>query len=204
MRESNVTNAASDTMVVARHDHRRLVGKLLIVVALAFAFGFALVPLYDAFCAVTGLNGKTAGPDKVEIGGLRASAAAPSRIDTTRTITVELMSTIMPGLPWEIRPLTPSLDLHPGELQQVIFRVHNSSDQPVVGQAIPSVTPGTAALYFHKLDCFCFSQQTLAPGETRDLPVTFIVKPEIDQDVQTITLAYALFNVADTKAVEKR
>lgn len=194
MRESTSTEAFN----TRQYDHRRLVGKLLIVVALAFAFGFALVPLYDAFCAATGLNGKTAGPagaDKVAIGGLRAAAAPPSRIDTTRTITVEFMSTVMPGLPWEIRPLTASLDLHPGELQQVLFRVHNRSNQPVVGQAIPSVTPGTAALYFHKLDCFCFSQQTLAPGETKDLPVTFIVKPEIDQDVRTITLAYALFNV---------
>ena len=199
MRESTNTEAFNGI----QRDHRRLVGKLLIVVALAFAFGFALVPLYDAFCNVTGLNGKTAGPDKVAIGGLRAVAAPPSRIDTTRTITVEFMSTVMPGLPWEIRPLTARLDLHPGELQQAMFRVHNSSNQPVVGQAIPSVTPGTAALYFHKLDCFCFSQQTLAPGETRDLPVTFIVKPEIDQDVRTITLAYALFNVDTKKGTTK-
>ncbi|MEO8409386.1 MAG: cytochrome c oxidase assembly protein [Propionivibrio sp.] len=192
------------TSTAGRPDHRRLVLKLLLVVALAFAFGFALVPLYDAFCAATGLNGKTDGPDKVTLGGLQAAAvttvAPSSRIDATRTITVEFMSTSMPGLPWDIKPLTPSLDLHPGEVHQVLFRVHNRSDQPIVGQAIPSVTPGTAALAFHKLDCFCFSQQTLAPGETKDLPVTFIVKPEIDKDVRTITLAYALFNVDEAQA----
>lgn len=197
MTESTTT----ETLAAGPPDHRRLVRKLLLVVALAFAFGFALVPLYDAFCAATGLNGKTAGPDKVTLGGLQAATVAPlSRIDTTRAITVEFMSTTMPGLPWDIKPLTSSLDLHPGELHQVLFRVHNRSDQTIVGQAIPSVTPGTAALAFHKLDCFCFSQQTLAPGETRDLPVTFIVKPEIDRDVRTITLAYALFNADEAKA----
>lgn len=184
--------------------HRQLVTKLLIIVALAFGFGFALVPLYDAFCVATGLNGKTAKPGDVILGGLFASAnAPPSRIDTTRIVTVEFMGTVMPGLAWDMQPLTPSLDLHPGELHQARFRVHNRSDKPIVGQAIPSVTPGIAAQHFQKLDCFCFAQQTLAPGETRELPVTFIVKPEIDPDTRTITLAYAFFNTAEPGALEK-
>ena len=200
-------NSAPDT--AAREPpgpgHRRLVTKLLILVTLAFGFGFALVPLYDAFCAATGLNGKTAGPGEVTLGGLQASAnAPPSRIDTTRIVTVEFMGTVMPGLPWDMQPLTPSLDLHPGELQQVRFLVHNRSDKPIIGQAIPSVTPGIAAQHFQKLDCFCFAQQTLAPGETKELPVTFIVKPEIDPDIRTITLAYAFFNTADMGTQEKR
>ena len=184
-----------------RRSHRQLLVKLLAVVALAFAFGFALVPLYDAFCAVTGLNGKTRGAAKIGVGGINASAtAAPSRIDTSRIVSVEFIGTVMPGLPWEMRPLTSRLDLHPGEMKQASFRVRNLSDQTIIGQAIPSVTPGVAAQHFEKLDCFCFAQQTLAPGETKDMPLTFIVKPEIDKDIRTISLAYAFFNVAGAKS----
>ena len=181
--------------------HRSLLIKLLAVVALAFAFGFALVPLYDAFCAITGLNGKTQGPGSFGLGGLsRAATTPPSPIDTSRIVTVEFTGTVMPGLAWEMKPLTARLDLHPGELHQVMYRVRNLSDQPIVGQAIPSVSPGLAALHFEKLDCFCFAQQTLGPGETKELPLTFIVKPDIDKDVRTITLAYAFFNVAAPSA----
>lgn len=173
---------------------RRLVARLLLVVAFAFAFGFAMVPLYNVLCKVTGLNGKTNG---FEAGGLAAGAPAPSNIDWTRTVTVEFTGTVMPGLPWEMRPLTPSLDLHPGELQQVKYLVRNTSRHTIVGQAIPSVSPGQAAQYFHKLDCFCFRQQTLAPGEAREMPLTFIVKPELDRDIRQITLSYAFYNVEE-------
>lgn len=182
--------------------HRQLLVKLLAIVVLAFAFGFALVPLYDVFCLATGLNGKTAAAPTIGVGGLSAapsgtaSAPAHSRIDSSRIVTVEFTGTVMPGLPWEMLPLTNRLDLHPGELHQARFRVHNRSDQTIVGQAIPSVSPGLAAQHFEKLDCFCFAQQTLAPGETRELPLTFVVKPQIDQDIRTITLAYAFFIVA--------
>lgn len=176
--------------------NRKLVGKLLVLVALAFAFGFALVPLYDVLCQATGLNGKTKN-GRVGVGGIVNSATAPpSRIDLNRIVTVEFTGTVMPGLPWEMRPLTTSLDLHPGELHQARFLVHNNSDRAIVGQAVPSVSPGQAAQHFEKLDCFCFSQQTLAPGETKELPLTFIVKPEIDKDIRTVTLSYAFFNVA--------
>lgn len=182
-------------------DHRRLIVKLLALVTAAFAFGFALVPLYNVFCEATGLNGKTA--TKIGVGGLNAPAGAAatpapaSRIDRGRIVTVEFTGTVMPGLPWEMRPLTGRLDLHPGELHQAIFLVHNSSSAAIVGQAVPSVSPGQAAQHFEKLDCFCFKQQTLAPGETREMPLTFIVKPEIDADIRTITLSYAFFNVAE-------
>ena len=192
------------TSPLPARSHRRLLIKLLLVIAASFAFGFALVPLYDALCLATGLNGKTADKADVGIGGIsRPATAPPSRIDTSRIVTVEFTSTVMPGLPWDMQPLTSSLDLHPGELHQAMFRVHNRSDKPIIGQAIPSISPGVAAPYFEKLDCFCFAQQTLAPGETKELPVTFIVKPELDKDIRTITLAYALFNTADPKAATK-
>jgi len=184
--------------------HRLLLLKLLGIVALSFAFGFALVPLYDALCQATGLNGKTR---TVRQGGLSPAASAPglpaSRIDLSRTVTVEFIGTVMPGLPWDMQAETARLDLHPGELHQVLFRVHNRSDQPIVGQAIPSVSPGIAAQHFEKLECFCFAQQTLAPGETREMPVVFIVKPEIDKDIRTLTLAYAFFKTTEARANDR-
>jgi cytochrome c oxidase assembly protein subunit 11 len=181
--------------------HRRLVIRLLVLVAAAFAFGFALVPLYNVLCQVTGLNGRT--KDGLGAGGIVNSRPA-SRVDTSRVVTVEFTETVMPGLPWEITPLTRSLDLHPGELHLVTYLVRNLSDKPIVGQAVPSVTPGQAAQHFDKLDCFCFRQQTLAPGEAREMPLTFIVKPEIDTDIRTVTLSYAFFSAPERRAEAKQ
>lgn len=201
------------TIAPRRPENSRLIAKLLAVVGIAFAFGFALVPLYDVLCSATGLNGKTKA-GAFGVGGISSTAAGaalnppaapPSRIDLTRIVTVEFTGTVMPGLPWEMRPLTTSLDLHPGELHQAKFLVHNRSQQTIVGQAVPSVSPGQAARHFEKLDCFCFARQTLAPGETRELPLTFIVKPEIDAQIRTVTLSYAFFNIAgDQPAAPER
>ncbi len=190
--------------------HRRLIGRLLIGVAAAFAFGFALVPLYDVLCAATGFNGKTDGRAK-SVGGFvlggfgSGTTEPPSRIDRSRTVTVEFTGTVMPGLPWDMRPLTFNLELHPGELQTVKYLVRNTSDRPITGQAIPSVSPGQAAQHFEKIECFCFAQQTLAPGESREMPLTFIVKPEIGKDIRHVTLSYSFFNaVTDRTALNSR
>jgi cytochrome c oxidase assembly protein subunit 11 len=173
--------------------HRRLVLRLLVIVTAAFGFGFALVPLYDVLCKVTGFNGKTA-DGRFGQGGMQAPVAAePSKVDLTRIVTVEFTSTVMPGLPWEVRPLTSSLELHPGELQTARFLVQNRSNVTVTGHAVPSVTPGQAAQHFEKIDCFCFKQQTLLPGEAREMAVAFIVKPALSGDVRNVTLAYAFF-----------
>ena len=184
--------------------HRRLIGKLLAGVAAAFAFGFALVPLYDVLCAATGFNGKTEGSKSLggfSLGGFGpATAEPPSRIDRSRTVTVEFTGTVMPGLPWDMQPLTFNLEIHPGEMQLVKYLVRNTSDKPITGQAIPSVTPGQAAQHFDKIECFCFAQQTLAPGESREMPLTFIVKPEIDKDIRHVTLSYAFFSAVPDRA----
>ena len=180
--------------IAASAANRRLVKKLLLLVALAFGFGFALVPLYDSFCRLTGINGKTANAPISQASAAALSNRAPlSQVDLARTITVEFTDTVMPGLPWEVHPLTARIDLHPGEIQQTRFIVRNRSDQPIVGQAVPSISPGQAAAHFNKLECFCFRQQALAPGESKELPLTFIVDPKLDRDVRTITLAYAFF-----------
>ena len=177
--------------------NNRLAKRLLWLAAGAFAFAFALVPFYDVFCEVTGFNGRTRSKPEVArgfgIGGL-AKSAAPSQIDRTRTVRVEFTGTVMPGLPWDMRPLTLALDVNPGELQHVVYLVRNTSRHPVVGQAIPSVTPGQAAQHFEKIECFCFSQQALGPGEAREMPLAFIVKPGVGRDISHITLSYAFFN----------
>lgn len=168
----------------------RLVGRLLAACALAFGFGFALVPLYDSFCRLTGLNGKN-------FASAAESAGQATGVDRSRTVVVDFTATAMSGLPLQITPLDSRVTLHPGELQTVSFRVRNLSDQSVVTQAIPSVSPGQAAPYFEKLECFCFRHQTLAAGETVELPVVFRVGRDLDPELRNLTLAYALFRAPD-------
>jgi cytochrome c oxidase assembly protein subunit 11 len=179
--------------------HNRLIGRLLLLVTAAFAFAFALVPLYDVLCQATGFNGKTAGPGAIRdgfgVGGLKTATASASGVDTSRTVRVEFTGTVMPGLPWDMRPLTLSLDIHPGELQQVNYLVRNTSNRTITGQAVPSISPGQAAQHFEKIECFCFSQQTLAPGEAMELPLAFIVKSGVDRNISHITLSYAFFGI---------
>ena len=178
--------------------HRRLVVRLLLIVAAASLFAWAMVPLYNVLCEVTGFNGKTGGQgvirDGFAAGGLQ-SATPTNAVDTSRTVRVEFTGTVMPGLPWDMRPLTTQLDIHPGELQQVSYLVRNTSDRTITGQAVPSVTPGQAAQHFEKIECFCFEQQTLAPGESQEMPLAFIVKPAVDRDIAHITLSYAFFSI---------
>jgi cytochrome c oxidase assembly protein subunit 11 len=174
--------------------HNRLIGRLLLLVAAAFGFAFALVPLYNVLCEATGFNGKVTIRDGFGVGGLKVAAAPTSAVDTSRTVRVEFTGTVMPGLPWDMRPLTLGLDIHPGELQQVSYLVRNTSNRTITGQAVPSISPGQAAQHFEKIECFCFSQQTLAPGESREMPLAFIVKSEVDRSISHITLSYAFFN----------
>ena len=188
--------------------HSRLIGRLLLLVAGAFIFAFAMVPLYNVLCEATGFNGKTTSPKTIlngfGVGCMQATNTPTSKVDTSRTVRVEFTGTVMPGLPWEMRPLTLSLEIHPGEMQQVSYLVRNTSNRTIVGQAVPSISPGLAAQHFEKIECFCFSQQTLAPGEAREMPLAFIVKPEVDRNISQITLSYAFFSIDGQREILTR
>ena len=174
--------------------NRPLVTKLLLLTAAMFGFGYALVPLYNVFCEVTGINGKT--------GRLSEAQAAALRPDETREITVEFVTNVNAGLPWDFAPKVATVKVHPGVVTAVEFDVANRSTRDMVGQAIPSVAPQTAARYFSKTECFCFTQQPLAAKAQKTMPVRFIVDPKLPHDVDRITLSYTFFE-APTQATGK-
>ena len=163
--------------------NRRLFLRLGVIVVAMFGFGYALVPFYDQICRATGLRDIDQ-PDEV----------ANTQVDATRSVRIEF-DTNLRNMPWKFRALQESIAIHPGAVTQVMFEVVNNSDHPVTGQAIPSYGPQFAGQYFRKLDCFCFKRQTLAPGETRKMPVVFVVDPKLPSQVSTITLSYTFFEV---------
>ena len=169
-------------------DNRTLLIKLGVVVLAMFAFGFALVPFYEKICEATGLRNID-----------QADPIRNTQIDVGRTIRIELDSNVR-KLPWQFRPLETIIGVHPGEVRQVMFEVVNTSDHTLTGQAIPSYGPREAGQYFIKLDCFCFSRQTLQPGERRQMPVMFVVDPALPADVATITLSYTFFEVEGSRS----
>ncbi|HEX4798558.1 MAG TPA: cytochrome c oxidase assembly protein [Burkholderiales bacterium] len=169
--------------------NRRLMKKLLAVAAIMFGFGFALVPFYEKICEVTGIR-NVFQPD--------AAAAQNTQIDASREVSVEFDSNTQ-RLAWIFRPLQASVTVHPGEVTQVEYEVRNTLDRAVTGQAVPSYGPREAALYFRKMECFCFRQQTLGPGEVRRMPVVFVIDPGLPRDVNTVTLSYTFFEVDGTR-----
>jgi cytochrome c oxidase assembly protein subunit 11 len=172
--------------------NRRLAARLALVAVAMFGFGYLLVPLYDVMCNVLGLNGKTSGV---------ASSAAHS-VDLSREVTVEFSANVAAGLPWQFEPIDRKLVVHPGEEHVARFRARNGADEQIVGQAVPSVTPGLAAKYMKKIQCFCFTQQTLAAKDGRDMVVRFWVDSALPSDVHTLTLSYTFFN-ADALSTKK-
>ncbi|MFY9327795.1 MAG: cytochrome c oxidase assembly protein [Georgfuchsia sp.] len=182
--------------------HRRLAWRLILAIAISISFTLALVPLYNVLCRATGLNGRSYGDSSFQVGGFNTGADTPGRgIDSSRLVKIEFTTTVMPGLPWEMHPLTSSLMTHPGDLQLVKYRVRNLSNRTVSGQAIPGVTPGQAARYFHKIECFCFSHQSLGPHEEREMVVAFIIRPNLDAEVSELTLAYAVFPLPTNRLI---
>ena len=165
--------------------NRRLALKLAAVTVAMFGFGYALSPMYDLMCKAFGLNGKT---------GRIEEQAVTQAVDTSRTVTVEFTGLATSGLPWEFKPMVKKIEVHPGKTMEVNYLVRNMAQEEITGQAVPSVTPGVSAKHFNKIECFCFTQQTLKPGETREMPVRFVVDAGLDKGVHTITLSYSFFN----------
>jgi cytochrome c oxidase assembly protein subunit 11 len=180
--------------VKLRSQNAKMLGKLAVVAAGMFAFGYALIPLYKSICEATGVNILSLA--ELEVPGNNAPTGANSQVDTSRTITVEFDANAHG--PWEFHPAVHSIQVHPGELATVMYEFKNVQHRRMVAQAIPSYAPGQAAAHFHKIQCFCFSQQTLAPGESKQWPVVFVIDPRLSKDVKTITLSYTFFEVAGT------
>lgn len=167
---------------------RRLASWLTVGVIAMFAFGYALVPLYNTMCKVLGINGKT---------GSAVVAAEQTHVDTSRLITVEFISTNNRTLPWDFYPNIHKITMHPGEMKRISFFAKNNSNQRMTVQAIPSVTPGLAAKYLKKTECFCFDQQTLESGDSLDMPVLFHLDPELPKNIRTVTLSYTMFDITN-------
>ena len=169
------------------------IGKLLMISVLMFGFGYALVPLYDKFCEITGLGGRT--------GGQVAELSSDQGINQNRPIQIHFDSNVNSELPWDFEPAETFMTVQPGRMYETYYIARNRSNVPVVAQAVPSVAPGQAALYFNKTECFCFTEQLLMPGEAKEMPVRFFVDSELPDKVDLITLSYIIYQNEDATAV---
>ncbi len=179
-----------------RSQNRTMVGKLVVVAAGMFAFGYALIPIYRQICEITGINILSLSERQVPGGGSagrNVSVPDNSQMDLSRTITVEFDANARG--PWEFRPAQRSVQVHPGQLATVMYEFQNVQNRRMAAQAIPSYAPQQAAAHFNKLECFCFQQYTLEAGEKRQWPVAFVIDPKLSKDVTTITLSYTFFEV---------
>jgi len=168
--------------VAAESPHRKIITRLLILVVVMFGFTYSMVPVYRKACEVGWLDAK-----REEI------AVRNTQVDATRWVTVEFVANVNENLPWNFEPLQKSVRVHPGELTHIAYQVTNKAERKIVGQAIASYGPAMAGEYFRKIECFCFTKQPLNPHEHKEMPVVFMVKPELPQDVNTITLSYTFF-----------
>jgi cytochrome c oxidase assembly protein subunit 11 len=165
----------------------KVLKKLMLVVVGMFGFGFALVPLYDVFCDITGLNGKT---------NTTSAEYTADGVDTSRTIKVQFITRMAKGIPWEFEPVINEISVHPGEMKFVNFAAKNLSQRDIIGQAVPSVSPGIAAGYFQKIECFCFTQQPLKAGEEVEMGLQFYVDLDLPAEINTLTLSYTLYDIS--------
>ncbi|NBW53703.1 MAG: cytochrome c oxidase assembly protein [Betaproteobacteria bacterium] len=177
-----------------RHANLLMLRKLAVVALAMFGFGYALVPLYLAICEATGINILALGEKELPgSGNARLTAPSNSQVDTSRTITVEFDANVRG--PWQFKPMQNSIQVHPGEMATVMYEFQNVQDRTMSAQAIPSYAPHQAAAHFNKVECFCFNQYTLAPGEKKQWPVVFVIDKKLSKDVNTITLSYTFFEV---------
>ena len=174
-----------------QRENLRMVGKLGVIALGMFAFGYALVPLYKAICEMTGIN--VLALSEREVPGAKLKLPANTQVDTSRLITVEF--DVNTRGPWDFKPERRFMEVHPGQLTTVMYEFQNIQNRTMAAQAIPSYAPRQAAQHFNKLECFCFTQYTLAPGEKKAWPVAFVIDPRLPKDVTTITLSYTFFEV---------
>jgi len=174
-----------------KRENFTMVGKLGVIVLGMFAFGYALVPIYKAICEITGIN--VLALSEQQIPGASPRLPVNTQVDLTRTITVEFDANSRG--PWSFKPAQRSIQVHPGELTTVMYEFQNVQNRVMAAQAIPSYAPAQAAAHFTKLECFCFNQYTLQPGERKKWPVVFFIDPKLSKDVATITLSYTFFEV---------
>ena len=171
-------------------DNRRMVGKLVVVTALMFGFGYALVPIYRTICDALGINVLSRAELQTAGGG---APARNTQVDVTRTVTVEFDANARG--PWDFKPAQASIEVHPGEIATVMYRFRNRQDRTMAAQAFPSYAPSQAMAHFRKVECFCFTEHVLKPGESKEWPVVFVIDPKLPKDVRTITLSYTFFEV---------
>ena len=179
-----------------RTANTKMLGKLAVITVGMFGFGYALIPLYKHICEMTGINILSLVERQVPgngVAGRDVSIPGNSQVDLTRTITVEFDANVRG--PWEFSPEKRSVQVHPGELTTVMYDFQNVQNRRMAAQAIPSYAPSQAAAHFNKLECFCFNQYTLEPGEKKRWPVAFVIDPKLSKDVTTITLSYTFFEV---------
>ena len=188
----------SDATPLMQADNRRMLAKLCAVVLVMAGFGYALVPMYRTICTALGINVLTLADDRIAIGSwfgslFGSSAAGNSQVDLARTVTVVFDANARG--PWEFHPEQRSVQVHPGAMTTVMYEFRNTQNRTMVAQAIPSYAPMQASSHFNKLECFCFSEHTLAPGESKRWPVVFVIDSKLPKDVNTITLSYTFFEV---------
>ena len=185
-----MTPTQSTQATKARRINRQMLGRLSLFALLMFGFGYAMVPFYKKFCEVTGINNLLQ----------RDTVSTNTQVDKSRWVTLEFDANAH-GMPWQFAPLQRSVRVHPGEMAQVDFEITNDGKTTLVGQAIPSYGPKHGAAFVKKLECFCFKQQVLAAGETRRMPVQFVIDATLPASVTTLTLSYTFFEVpaADKK-----
>jgi cytochrome c oxidase assembly protein subunit 11 len=174
-----------------RKENLKMVGKLSVIALGMFSFGYALVPIYNAICQMTGIN--VLALSERQVPGLSKADPSNTQIDRSRRVTVEFDTNVRG--PWDFKPMVRSLEVHPGELTTVVYQFQNVQNRTMAAQAIPSYAPRQAGNHFNKLECFCFTQYTLAPGERKEWPVAFVIDPRLPKDVTTITLSYTFFEV---------
>ena len=180
-------------MTENRNIQRKHVALLFSLAVGMFGFAYALVPLYQVFCELTGLNGKTS--------GRAVDPATISQSSSDRDVTIQFLAHVGNGMPWEFRPTEHKLRVRLGEVNTTNYYARNRAAQAVTGQAVPSVAPGYAAKYLHKVECFCFSQQHLEAGEDQRMPVRFYIGEDLPEEIHTLTLSYTLFKVPAVQAL---